>query len=895
MKPEKLILSAFGPYAGETEIDFTAFERSGLFLISGETGSGKTTIFDGISYALFGEVSGEHRGTNYLRSDFARPGQPCFVELHFEHCGIHYVARRSPEYLRQSLRGGGSTVQRAEARLALPGREITRISEVNSRVEELLGVNHKQFKQIVMIAQGEFLKLLTAGSDERGAIMRRVFNTAVFEKIQSRLKEESSACKMRFEETGSALRQYLAGVVLSSGRQEEFSALKDDFYRLPEIIGFIENSVLEGEKLLADLSREKSAAEKRSEEITGKLSLAEQYNRTLENLESNRKILLESEPVLEKLNGELAALKAREPEREKLAAQAHAIEQSLPRYKEFSEKTASLGGLRLELADKQKKMHVLAETIALAKKKLACLDAELERSADAERLKLEAKNRASEAALLEGRLEKLKTATVELKKKQAVYIADEQNHSQAERIFEAREKLFLDCQAGILASDLQPGVPCPVCGSLEHPSPARQAEGAPSQAELEQRKLELAALRAKMLAANLAAGAARSRLETLSQDLDEPGRDLEERMAGHRKLRRELEEALKAADAALAERQKTALHKKNTQAALENDEKHLAALTGLVFELDTRTRVLDNDLENLRKSLTFASEKLALEEKKAAEDLLAKMKEELARKSEAARIVSERITAARALVEKDSGLAGKKIDVNELGKARNAVKLELANLEKQLGAALHAMETNSDIAQKLRLKHRERLDLEKQYQDAKLLADTANGALAGKRRLKFETYVQQVYFDLALREANKRFRAMTDGRYRLLRQETPESNLGQSGLELDVFDAWSMKKRGAKSLSGGESFKAALALALGLSDVAQNFAGGVNIDAMFIDEGFGALDGDSLEKALSVIASLADGSRLVGIISHVQELKEQIEQRLVVERDRQGSRLRVVC
>ncbi|MDR2826087.1 MAG: SMC family ATPase [Deltaproteobacteria bacterium] len=902
MKPKKLVMSAFGPYSGRTEIDFTAFERSGLFLISGETGAGKTTIFDGISYALFGEVSGETRGTNYLRSDFAKAETPTFVWLLFEHHGKEYEIRRSPEYTRPALRGSGLTRQKAEAELTLPDRVITKINETNAQIEALLGINHQQFKQIVMIAQGEFIKLLSASNEDRSAIIRKVFRTAMFEAIQSRLKHESSRLNLRLAEIDSAIRQYNSGIIFDSENKDIFVELKDNIYRLAEMFSFIENLTAQNKNALDSLHAKKSTAKNRLKEAARELSLAEQHNISLDALERNKKILARDEPLLEKLHGELALLKTKEPEMEKLADLINEIGQSLPKYKALAEKTALLAKTQVELTSTHTAQRGLLEKINADKKLLAELDARLEQSENAARDKMEADHLATEAEKIYKALGELHTADSDLAQKQKAFAAEEQEYHRIKSEYDEKESLFLASQAGILAAELKNNMPCPVCGSLEHPEPALKAKGAPTQAELDKIKQGLASSLAKREHSLLSAKAAKTRLETLSASLknfdieETAGTDekpLVARLAEHKMLCRQLKEAQKTAEQVFTQWQKTGLHKKAVTTELNTNAPNLERLAKAAFDLDTKAQVLDNDIKNFKENLKFENETLAKAELHRVENYLFKMKDELTNKTVAIQTVSERIAAAKALIAKDSGLSDERIDLDKLSSAITAVELELSQLDKQINSVGHALETNRNILQNLKLKQTERSITEQQYQDAKLLSDTANGSLPGKQKLKFETYVQQVYFDMALHEANKRFVAMTDGRYSLLRKETPESNQGQSGLELDVFDFWTLKKRGAKSLSGGESFKAALCLALGLSDVAQNFSGGVEIDAMFIDEGFGSLDSDSLERALDVIASLVDGKRLVGIISHVDELKAKIDSRIVIERDKQGSRVRL--
>lgn len=892
MKPVKLTMSAFGPFSGQVEIDFTRFERDGLFLLNGETGAGKTSIFDAISYALFGEVSGGTRGKDNLRSDFAKPETDTFVRLEFEHRGINYTVSRSPEYERPKLRGEGTTIADATVEFIMPERVLVRTRDVNSAIAELLSVTYEQFKQIMMIAQGEFLVLITASSDERTAIMRRVFDTAKFEDMQKRLTAQALELKRRYD------------------------TLKAEQTRLEN--SFIAN-VDTSDEHIDSLAKMRNNIRSELDALTIKIEQAKQLNAALDALEIDKAKLGKNEQSVKETERELAALKDDEPLRKHMETVIAEIEAALPKYAEFTEKSTALRKKTSELFDSEKEYAEISEQIDAEKTELIEVKSTLESFVSAETDAVMIENELNAAAERADRLKMLEEAQTEWKIKNAVYIKLQEKYF-------AKKKLFDDGLAGRLAENLKDGEPCPVCGSAEHPRRAELPEKAPTQAEYEICEKAYEKARADVIAANEKRELLSS--ELLSSELEAPPENsgntgnsgnidkidkienISDIIRAHLQTVAELTRRKKQADDSVELLNAARSREKQISADIDKITEREKILRENISVIKTEVEIIKLEIIVLKKDLKHDKETAAKSELEKTKSELRKSENELRDKIEKYQLLRESAASLTALIENDEKAireisekldfdeapAGQKIDniskidMSEFETRKALLTEQAAGLERQERIALSAKETNVRIQNEL-AECREKLETaDKLYGDAELIAKTANGTLSGKNKLRFETYVQQVYFDRVLEEASVRFNIMTDGRFELIRQSADKIK-GRAGLDIDVFDNWTQTSRPAKTLSGGQCFMAALSLALGLSDVMQAHSGGIQIDTIFIDEGFGSLDSESLECAMNVIAGLADGNRIVGIISHVDALKDRIPNKILIERGKMGSRI----
>jgi len=868
VKPILLTMSAFGPFPGRIGIDFARYEGEGLFLLSGETGAGKTTVFDAISYALYGEVSGGTRGTYNLRSDFAQPETETFVELLFEHMGQRYTIRRNPEYLRPSKKSrDGFVAQKSGVVFQMPERTLEGASDVDGRgarmgaVEELLRVNYDQFKQIMMLAQGEFLALLTASSNDRTEIMRKVFDTGIYARVQARL----AALAKEAERERDLLAGELASLTAHTITDVDYSDAR-----------------------LAQLTEQREALDAEHGKWVRTIEQAVELNRHLDALEKHKFALLALESAHGRVKAELQDLAALEPQREAARREESELAAALPNYAALTANSRELEAQVKALETAQGRQAKLSAAMAGQRDALTGLKAELEGLAAAPVAAIEAKTALKAAEDFGAELTKLKAA-------QADFVRKNDAFTEAQRVYFNIKIRYDGALAGRLAAELETGRPCPVCGSFEHPAKAEPAHDAPSQDEYEGSESRYNAA----LADSIAAKALR---ESLTAGLGIAPGALGAAMAEHKARLDSLATKKRAADEAAARHDALQKNLKTLETDLrsgENQEKELndtvgqlsVAVSGLRATVDTLRLGLKHPTEAEAKGRLAAVRAQLDADKKQRDDTTAREQDIRARMAAAAAHIDSSGREAQGQADKLE-LPCAQVDSSAFEASRDAASIRLKEAEEALRTARNARETNARIAGQLAECAVKLEAAEARLGDAEILSNTANGRVAGQNKLQFETYVQQVYFDIILAEANVRFGAMTDGRYQLVRQSA-ERRQGQGGLDIDVFDSWSQKGRPAKTLSGGESFKAALSLALGLSDVVQAHSGGVQIEAMFIDEGFGSLDSDSLDSAMDVIAGLADGSRLVGIISHVDILKERIPQKIIVRRDKQGSTIEV--
>ena len=914
MRPLKLVMSAFGPYSGVTELDFETFGTSGLYLITGDTGAGKTTIFDAITYALYGKPSGNNRTADMLRSKYASADTPSEVDLTFAYGGKTYRVRRSPSYDRPKQRGTGMVKKGAEQELYYPdGRVLTKGREVDAAIIEIIGIDRDQFSQIAMIAQGDFLKLLTSSTDERKGILRKLFQTRPYLDLQDRLKSRSNELLRNNERASASIRQYIGDI-----RCEESDVLSLEVEKaqngeltLSEI-----NALLE--KLIAGDTAQYHALKETSDDLNRQIN---ELTKILTKAEARRKAgeeLVRLEAKLAERNGSLKPLEAaraeqaaRKPEVLKLRDEIAKASAVLPEYTELDEKTKHSVKLEKQQAETEASIRAndaLIEQLASQIKELK-KEAESLSSADADLVKKETllEKTRDDFRNLNGLNAILKTvADIEAKlaKKQAEYQKKQADAKKQKELFEQRQTAYLNEQAGILAETLQEGMPCPVCGSVHHPSKAHKSEHAPTKEELEQLKKNSEAADEAMRKASEEAGALRTRKEenqtaavreaklllgvseysAVGAALAEKQNELEE--AG-KALRQEVDQ-LKAkasrrkqiTDTLLpkAEKEKTAADEK--QVALKS------SLSGITADLKAAASRIDA----LKKKLPFASKAEAQQNINALRRQVDTTEKEIEQAEEAYRKAGDEIVKLKAAAgEQKKLLEGKEdIDIAKETERQNALRSAKKEADEKLVTVGTRRNINEGVRERIQSQSGEQERIEAELKWVRALSDTANGNLPGKDKIMLETYIQMTYFDRIISRANVRLMTMSEGQYELTRRKEASDRVHQSGLDLDVIDHYNGSVRSVNSLSGGESFEASLSLALGLSDEIQSSAGGIHLDTMFVDEGFGSLDEESLENAMKALNSLTEGNRLVGIISHVAALKERIDDQIIVKKDRTG-------
>ena len=897
MRPLKLTMSAFGPYAGQTTVDFDALGTTGLYLITGDTGAGKTMIFDAIAYALYGEASGETRESSMLRSKYADPETPTFVELTFANGGERYTVRRNPEYTRPKTRGTGTTVQKADAELTMPdGRVITKTREVTAAVTEVIGVDRAQFSRIAMIAQGEFRRLLLAQTDERKAIFRQIFRTGKYLALQNRLKDDAAALEKRCGELVAALRSTAETIGC------------DDPDALPDAEDT--DALLTALDALIDAD-----ADVRTQTNTKHEQAKAQHARLLTDLgkaqavEQARAELKAAEADLQQAQREQAAARtaldtaeAKQPDMEQLLQDIARLQDALGQYEQLDKQRAQAKAAREALEEKTAALEQARAQAQATEQTCKSANAQL---AEQPKLAVAAEQTAQEQKAAEQRCKALTELDRQCKRcaeLQEKLEAAQEKYTQAagaaqaaSAYYSALDRAYLDAQAGILARTLTPGQPCPVCGATEHPCPAAAPEQTPdaaarkrakadserAQRDAEARSAEAAALRGQLTAVREALETACAALtppldpETLAQTLPA----LQEKAAqdacgcaGRLAEQRAQLDKLQALADVLSEQEAKLQQQRDAIRAGETD---CAARAARCDELDAAAANRAAELPHADSGAAKAALTQAQTQHEALRQAL-----DTAQKQHA---------AAQAKCAQLRGM------IATLHTQTNAAPAaDIAALQSQMNALDTRLQQNRTARAKLDTQRQEYDAAHERWQWVHALAATANGAIPGQEKITLEAFLQAAYFDRILGRANTRLLIMSGGQYELRRCERAGDNRSQTGLELEVVDHYNGTARSVKTLSGGETFAASLSLALGLSDEVQSSAGGVQLEAMFVDEGFGSLDSEALQQALTALVGVSGGCRLVGIISHVAELKERIDRQIIVTKDRSGgSRVQV--
>jgi len=912
MRPLKLTLSAFGPYADVQELDFSSLGKRGLYLITGDTGAGKTTIFDAIAFALFGEASGSSREPAMLRSKYAQPTTPTMVELTFSYGGKEYTVRRNPEYQRPKERGSGTTQQKADAQLTLPdGRVLTRLKDVNAAIRDILGLDREQFSQIAMIAQGDFLKLLLADTRKRQEIFRDIFHTNLYVILQKKLNEEASTLKNQWEEARRSIQQDMAGILwhTDSPLFPDVEKARQGALPVSDTLHLLDTLLESDNQEQTVQNQALSCTETELEAAVVQLAQAAQRER-------NTLALVQAEQAEQETAAKLhAAFRLRDAQRETLPRQEALrrriteIEISLPSYDQLeqlrkSRQSASreLSGLEVSIAEASEALQTLAAEIAVMKQEAADLEIATSEKEKLLRQRQTMQDRAEKLGTLLQSLAKLSQMQESLALAQADYAAKRTAAEDTRAAFEAMNRAFLDEQAGILARDLIPGKPCPVCGSVTHPLPAQLSADAPTESAVKKARSASDKAAKAAEAASRTAGEQKGNAAGMEEVVRKEIVLLLGDIAPHQ-ARIPAQEALEElyASQAVLDKQLRDLKKKETrkaelsrlipgkEQALEGKNAELAHLRERSAKADATVHALQQQIAQLLASLSFPSRSAAKEEQLMLKKTLQAMVTTLESAEADCAAYEKEFAALQAKIGQLRDLVSAQAPMDtaalQTQKATLTAQKEAISQQQKL---LHARITNNSACRsRMQRKAQQLQTLEETYTWVHALSATANGQIPGKEKVMLETYIQTTYFDRILARANVRLMKMTGGQYDLIRRRTAWNNQSQSGLELDVIDHYNGTQRSVRTLSGGESFLASLALALGLSDEVQ-MSTGIHLDTLFVDEGFGSLDPEALNQAYQALAGLTEGNRLVGIISHVGDLKEKIDRQILVTKDRSG-------
>ena len=912
MRPLKLTISAFGPYAGKMELDFENLGSSGLYLITGDTGAGKTTIFDAISFALFGEASGGNREPGMLRSKYADDKTPTEVELTFLYAGKEYTVTRNPEYMRPKGRGEGMTKQAADARLVYPdGHVVTKLKDVNIAIKEILGLDRDQFGQVAMIAQGDFLKLLLADTRERQKIFRNIFHTNLYVELQERLSKQANAVKYQWEDVRKSIRQYVEAILCqeNSAYADQVQQAKAETLPVEEVLTLLENILEEDQHFQKDLEQSLQNTETELEEVVALMSLGENYQKIKNQLVKQEAEEESAKALLQQRQAELEDQQEKSPLMEQLTKEITAMELTLSEYDRLeqlqknlavSQRQKTQAALDTDAAITER--AALSEEIAALKeerKNLENVDAEKEKLLRRKQEQLQQMEKLQE---LISAIHKFQTQQETWKTHQQLYLTASEKSDVLMREYDARNRAFLDEQAGIMAARLEENTPCPVCGSLHHPQPAAMAESAPTEEEV--KKARKAYEKAAKDTEKASAAAAREKGKVTTQEesllkkmeklLNLQDIQAAEIAAQNQVSERlvsigEMEAQIKQIEASQNRRDILDSRIPQKETMLTAAEEKLTAAREASATASAAIRSLTEQLSSLREKLIFETKSAAVSKKNALELEQNMLQNALQKALENQAAAKDKLTAVSASViqlkkQLEDTTA---IDMDALSQKKAALTAQKAECLKQQKAIHNRLTTNRSCSKSIRKKSTELAALEEKQKWMRALSDTANGSVKGKERIMLETYIQTTYFDRIVARANVRLMKMTGGQYDLKRRKTAENMRSQSGLELDVIDHYNGTDRSVKTLSGGESFQASLALALGLSDEVQ-MSTGIQLDTLFVDEGFGSLDPESLNQAYHTLAGLTEGNRLVGIISHVAELKERIDKQIVVTKEKCG-------
>lgn len=910
MKPQKLIMSAFGSYAGEVVIDFSNISH-GIFLITGDTGAGKTTIFDAICYALYDRTSGGAREASDMRSQYAGADTPTFVEYTFTYGDETYVIKRNPKYSRLSKRKDKDgnykeTVEQPGVELTMPDGKLFagKLKETNEKITEIIGLDADQFTQIAMIAQGEFMKLLQASSNKRKEIFAKIFDTKIYWQLQEELRRRTKGIFGELEDNRKFCEQELSSIrVLPMVQEQEewtdFSFLEHDMQGILQRLGELLETGRVRER------EQKDRLEKWQQQIETKSSRlveAKQVNELFDHLEE----ALKEKQKLKALHEEMAAKEIRLEQAKKAAV----VKKEEGKYQAGvilrQECQKRLDSYKTILEALRKDIQELEESKNLIQRRMQEKEPEYQqqilRIKDSFPLYEQAQEMEKELENVEKQLRTLEKDAA-LKQELLSHAQEEliQKHEKAVKALHSYQQAndsFIAEQAGIMAAALQENTPCPVCGSTSHPHKAELSESAVTQQQVNETKKiwqkaeeeerlcsdQITQLREEEQAVRMAQQEKTTRLDATKTQYAQLRLQLlyaskQEAQKELATIEAKLQEIIQAAAEAETKWQEAVGRKATLLGKIDGEEEQKKRLTQEEAEL---FKNFEKEMAQQGFSTREAYQTSVCEDAqiKALEQQKSTYHDRCVRNEEAV-LQLERQTAKK-----------ERMDTTVLSEEIFRLQQERKQYETENKELYGINQRNEEAYTKLKKAFARREELKQQYQLYSSLDKTANGNLSGTAKLDFQTYIQRRFFEMIIKEANKRLIHMTSNQFILqCRSIDKLSSQGAVGLDLDVYSLVNDRTRDVKTLSGGESFMAALAMALGMSDVIQNTAGRVKLDTMFVDEGFGSLDDEARGEAIKILQELAGNRRLVGIISHVTELKEQIDCKLMVTKDELGSKV----
>ena len=934
MRPIELKMSAFGPFAGLTTLRFDALGTDGLYLITGDTGAGKTTIFDAIIYALYGEASGNIRTTDMLRSKYANADTATFVELTFVFKDKTYIVRRNPEYLRPSKRGEGRfTKESAKAQLTMPDKEvITGLVSVNNRIIEIIGLNKNQFSQIAMLPQGEFMRLLLADTKQRIEIFREIFDTEPYLLLQDRIKKDANELYRLVSDYKKSMAQYVADVYCdenSEYNQALINIKNDSQMSIKEILDIIDKIIAQDKSCADEYDKAIISIDKGIEQLNSKLTIAIQTERIKDDYKS---ALTQLNNLTEEYENVYSIYKAeceKDSERNELSLNIENSSEKLESYellekykKDYGKKLDKISNITQDIHEDTNSLNECIKQIDNCKK-----EAEILKNTELEIEKLNSK--ISDIIKKKEGVEYLKD--VFERKIKAVSQADEAKdrymsafaaYEEANNRYLKMEKAFFNEQAGIMAAALEEGQPCPVCGSVTHPVPAVAGDDAPTEMQLKKYKIYVEDKSKECSELSSQSGLLSGQAESMNNmffssivNFNTQWKEALDNSRDDETIRVDIIQLLadlgKILDEAMLEKKNADenISKYNNLIKMLSDyDKKVEQFKDKINKSKNELAILSTQNENMQKQISQLEKELGnkdiMQAKKLINDMKLK-KVQLDKAYEAAKkqydeytinikTLKNRISDLQKQISHTDKQKTPDIDIPMYQKQLEDMKKERLKLREKKNIVDIRIANNEKVYKSIERVNEKSEKSEKHYSWLRTLSDTVNGSLSGKSRIKLETYVQMSFFDRIIMRANTRFMRLTDGQYELKRSDSKDNYKNQTGLELDIIDHYNGTIRSVKSLSGGEAFEASLSMALGMSDEIQSRSGGIQIDTMFIDEGFGSLDDESLSQAVKVLNSLSSSDRLIGIISHVSVLKDRIDKQIVVSKSKTGGSSAVI-